>query len=83
MVKRGAVALSGLKVSPGLQVGSYVNVSDNSGARVAMIIGVPGYRGRLRRVPQAGVGDKVVVSVKNGIPEIRKQIFPAVVIRQK
>ncbi|MCI4397130.1 MAG: uL14 family ribosomal protein, partial [Thermoprotei archaeon] len=30
-----------------------------------------------------GVGDKVVVSVKKGIPEIRKQIFPAVVIRQK
>jgi len=83
MVKRGAVALSGLRVSPGLQVGSYVNVTDNSGARVAMIIGVPGYRGRLRRVPQAGVGDKVIVSVKKGIPEMRKQIFPAVVVRQK
>jgi len=83
MVKRGAVALSGLRVSPGLQVGSYVNVADNSGARVAMIIGVPGYRGRLRRVPQAGVGDKVIVSVKKGIPEMRKQIFPAVVVRQK
>ncbi|HEU98073.1 MAG: 50S ribosomal protein L14 [Fervidicoccaceae archaeon] len=83
MVKRGAVALSGKKVSAGLQVGSYVNVSDNSGARVAMIIGVPGYRGRLRRVPQAGVGDKVIVSVKKGIPEMRKQILPAVIIRQK
>ncbi|MGC9115032.1 MAG: 50S ribosomal protein L14 [Fervidicoccaceae archaeon] len=83
MVKRGAVALSGKKVSAGLQVGSYVNVSDNSGARVAMIIGVPGYRGRLRRVPQAGVGDKVIVSVKKGIPEMRKQVLPAVIIRQK
>jgi len=83
MVKRGAVALSGLRVSPGLQVGSYVNVTDNSGARVAMIIGVPGYRGRLRRVPQAGVGDKVIVSVKKGIPEMRKQIFPAVIVRQR
>ncbi|MEM0021692.1 MAG: 50S ribosomal protein L14 [Fervidicoccaceae archaeon] len=83
MVKRGAVALSGIKVAQGLQVGSYVNVSDNSGARVAMIIGVPGYRGRLRRVPQAGVGDKVIVSVKKGIPEMRKQVLPAVVIRQR
>lgn len=83
MVKRGAVALSGIRVAAGLQVGSYVNVSDNSGARVAMIIGVPGYRGRLRRVPQAGVGDKVIISVKKGIPEMRKQIFPAVIIRQR
>ncbi|MEM1620235.1 MAG: 50S ribosomal protein L14 [Fervidicoccaceae archaeon] len=71
------------RVAVGLQVGSRVKVADNSGAHEVMVIGVPGYKGRLRRVPSAGVGDLVIVSVKKGIPEMRKQIFPAVVVRQK
>lgn len=83
MGKRTGTAFSRTRLAAGLQVGTYVNVSDNSGARVAMIIGVPGYKGRLRRLAKASVGDKVIVSVKKGIPEIRKQILPAVVIRQR
>jgi len=71
------------KVARGLQVGSYVKVADNSGAQEAMIIGVPRYKGRLRRIPSAGVGDLVVVSVKKGTPEMRKQIVPAVIVRQR
>jgi large subunit ribosomal protein L14 len=47
------------------------------------IIQVMGYKGRLRRVPSASVGDLVVVSVKRGIPNMRKQIYRAVIIRQK
>ena len=82
MVKATATK-SRRKVVTGLQVGSYVKVSDNSGAKVAMIIGVPGYHGRLRRIPPAGVGDMVVVTVKKGTPEMRHQVVRAVVIRQK
>ncbi len=67
----------------GLQTGSYVKVTDNSGAKEAMIIGVPGYKGRIRRLPRAGVGDLVIVSIKKGTPEMRKQILPAVIVRQR
>lgn len=85
MVKRaaGKPAFSRRRVNTGLQVGSLVKVADNSGAKEVLVIGVPGYKGRLRRVPPAGVGDLVVVSVKKGTPEVRKQVFRAIVIRQK
>ncbi|MDM7274629.1 MAG: 50S ribosomal protein L14 [Thermoprotei archaeon] len=71
------------KVNEGLQVGSYVTVADNSGAREAMIINVPLIKTRLRRVPFAGIGDLVIVSVKKGTPQLRKQVVYAVVIRQR
>ncbi len=80
---KGRPAISRRRINTGLQVGSYVSVADNSGAKEVMIIGVPGYKGRLRRIPPAGVGDLVVVTVKKGTPEMRKQIFKAVVVRQK
>jgi len=80
--KYGAV-LSRFGVNTGLQVGSYVKVADNSGAREVMIINVPLVKGRLRRIPAAGVGDLVVVTVKKGTPQMRRQVTYAVVIRQR
>ena len=35
------------------------------------------------RVPAGGVGDLVMVSVKRGRPDMRKQVFFAVIVRQK
>ncbi|MCI4459522.1 MAG: 50S ribosomal protein L14 [Acidilobus sp.] len=85
MVKRQkfSAVLSRLGVSTGVQVGSYVDVADNSGAKEAMIIDVPGVKTRVRRLAAAGPGDLVIVTVKKGTPQIRKQISYAVVIRQK
>ncbi|MEB3787615.1 MAG: 50S ribosomal protein L14 [Desulfurococcales archaeon] len=80
--KYGAV-LARFGVNTGLQVGSYVPVADNSGAKEVMIINVPGYKTRLRQIPAAGVGDLVVVTVKKGTPQMRRQVTYAVVIRQK
>jgi len=71
------------KISRGLPVGSIIKCADNTGARELKIIQVIGYKGRLRRLPSACVGDMVVVSVKKGKPEMRKKIFRAVVIRQR
>jgi large subunit ribosomal protein L14 len=79
----GKPAYSRRHINAGLQVMSRVKVADNSGAKEVLIIGVPGYKGRLRRVPPAGIGDLVVVSVKKGTPEMRKKIFKAIIIRQK
>lgn len=70
-------------LTSGIQHYTRVVVADNSGAKEAMIIGVFGYRGVLRRVPFANVADLVVVSVKKGTPEVRKQKFRAVVVRQR
>jgi len=83
MVKREAAGGPRRRINTGLQVGSYVKVADNSGAKEAMIIGVIGYKGRLRRIPPAGVGDMVVVTVKKGTPEMRKQVVRAIVVRQR
>ncbi len=71
------------QIAAGVQVGTYVRVADNSGAKEAMIIGVIGYKGRLRRIPFASVGDMVVVTVKKGTPEMRKQVTRAIVVRQR
>jgi len=34
-------------------------------------------------LPGASVGDMIMVSVREGIPDMRKKIFPAVVVRQR
>jgi len=71
------------KISRGLPNGSILKCADNSGAREIRLIQVVGYKGRLRRVPSASVGDLITVSIKKGTPELRKKIFHAVVVRQR
>ncbi|HIE32406.1 MAG TPA: 50S ribosomal protein L14 [Methanosarcinales archaeon] len=66
-----------------LNAGAKLNCVDNTGARVVGIISVVDYRGVKNRYPKAGIGDMLVVSVKRGTPEMRRQILRAVVIRQK
>ncbi len=66
-----------------LNAGAKLNCVDNTGARVVGVISVVGYRGVKNRYPRGGIGDMLVVSVKKGTPEMRKQIMRAVVIRQK
>jgi large subunit ribosomal protein L14 len=71
------------KISRGLLTGAILKCADNSGAREIRLIQVVGYKGRLRRVPSASVGDLVTVSVRKGTPDMRKKIFHAVVVRQR
>lgn len=47
------------------------------------MIAVHGIKGRLNRLPEAGLGDMFVATVKKGKPELRKKVHPAVVIRQR
>ncbi len=79
---KGALGLRP-KISRGLPAGSVVKCTDNTGARKLRVIQVMGYKGRLRRVPEAAVGDMVVVSVRKGTPDMRKKIFHAIVVRQR
>lgn len=70
-------------ITRGLPVGAIINCADNSGAIKLRIVQVLGYKGRLGRYPSACVGDLTKVSVKKGATELRGQVFPAVIIRQK
>lgn len=71
------------KVSRTMPQMARIPVVDNTGAKEIQIISVKGYKGVRRRMPQAGVGDMVIASVKKGRPDIRKQIVHAVIVRQK
>lgn len=44
-----------------------------SGAKNLYVIAVQGIKGRLNRLPAAGVGDMIVATVKKGKPELRKK----------
>lgn len=50
-----------------------LNCADNSGAKSLFLIEPYGFGARLNRLPDAGVGDMVVCSVKKGKPELRKK----------
>jgi large subunit ribosomal protein L14 len=71
------------RISGGLTIGSVINCADNTGARKLKIVQMVGYKGRKRRLPTIGVGDLVIVSCREGTPEMRKQLFNAVIIRQR
>ena len=71
------------KVSDGLQVGSYLETCDNSGAKVLKITGVKRGKTVKGRIPGAGVGDMVVAAVKKGRPDMRKKVVYAIIVRQK
>lgn len=66
-----------------LPVGANLECTDNTGAKLLKLIGVIGYKGRLKRFPSAAVGDMVVVSVRRGIAELKGQVMHAVIVRQK
>ena len=70
------------RVTRGLPMGSRLVCADNTGAKELKLVNVRGYHGRLRRVPSAAVGDMVMVTVMKGAPDLRKQVFAAVVVRQ-
>ena len=44
-----------------------------SGAKNLYVIAVHGIKGRLNRMPAAGLGDMIVATVKKGKPELRKK----------
>jgi len=81
--RAGGTSGSKFKMSLGLPVGAVVNCADNSGAKNLYVIAVKGYKGRLNRLPLAGVGNMVMATVKKGKPELRKKVMMAVIVRQR
>jgi large subunit ribosomal protein L14 len=71
------------RVTRGLHIGSMVNAADNSGARVVRITSVVHGKSTKGRQQFAKVADWVKVSVREGKPDMKGEVFDAVVIRQK
>src|SRR3989344_1801794 len=71
------------RVSLALPHGSLVPTCDNSGAKVCRVISIIGAKTVRRRKPTARVGDLIFVSVVKGVQGMRKQVVPAIVVRQK
>lgn len=67
----------------GIPKGAFLECIDNTGAKVVQVMEVPKYHGTARRYPSAGIGDLIIVTVKKGTPEMRKQILYAVLVRQR
>ncbi len=67
----------------GLNIGSIVNASDNSGARIVKIVGVKRGKTKKGRQVYAKVGDWVKVSVRKGDPKMKGEVFDAILIRQR
>jgi large subunit ribosomal protein L14 len=83
MSRRKVTGTSLPRLSKGVSVGTRLICADNTGAKIIEIIAVKGFKGRLNRYPTASVGDMVIVSVKKGTPQMRRQVLPAIVIRQR
>ncbi len=71
------------RMSRGLPIGATLVCADNSGAKELKLITVFGYKGRLRKLGKAGIGDRVNVTVTKGKQELRKQVLQAVIVRQR
>ncbi len=71
------------RVTRGLPKGCRMECVDNTGAKEVEIVQVPKIHTVHKRYPSAGVGDMIIISVKKGTPEMRRQLFPAIIVRQK
>lgn len=71
------------KITRGFNMGSLIETCDNSGAKLVKIVSIIGRNTVEGRKPSAGVGDLLMVSVKKGNPDMRKQVVFAVIVRQK
>lgn len=67
----------------GLNLGAILTVADNSGAKIARLTGVVRGKSTKSRQFSGGVGDQVKVSIRSGAPEMKGQVFDAVIIRQR
>lgn len=71
------------KITPGLNLGARLIVADNSGGKIARLVSVKRGKGRKGRQGRARVADMVKVSIRKGVPDMKGNVFDAIIIRQK
>ena len=81
LIKMKAVAA---RLTRGMNIGSRLIGADNSGAQIVKIVAVKGGGGGTRRRQRpAKIADRIKVSVKKGPPDMKGEVFDAVIVRQK
>ena len=70
-------------VTRSIPVGANIVCADNSGAKILEVINVPRIKTRSSRLAAGAVVDYCNVVVKKGPAELRKQVYGAVIVRQK
>jgi large subunit ribosomal protein L14 len=86
--KSRAVSAKGVEeyktyITRSIPLNAVIHCADNTGAKDLRVVMVTRAKARLKRIPSASVGDHVTCVVKRGPPDLRKQTFGAVIIRQK
>ncbi|MDA4125223.1 MAG: 50S ribosomal protein L14 [Thaumarchaeota archaeon] len=86
--KSRAVSAKGVEefknyITKSIPLNAVITCADNTGAKTLRVIMVSKAKTRLARYPAASVGDSILCVVKRGPPDLRKQVFGAVIIRQK
>ncbi len=71
------------RIPKALPHGTLIETCDNSGAKLLKVVSVKGAKTVKGRMPAAGVADLIFASVVKGTQEMRKQVVPAVIVRQK
>lgn len=71
------------RITKGVQKGSFLPTCDNSGAKIVRVISFMGYKGVKSRNPLGGVGDIINCAVQTGLPDMRKKVVFAIIVRQK
>mgnify|MGYP001592942023 CR=1 FL=1 len=71
------------RATRGLNIGSEVIAADNSGAQIVRIVSVKKGKTTKKRQQAAKISDWVKVSVRVGKPEMKGEVFDAVIIRQR
>ncbi len=71
------------RATAGLNLGAKMIAADNSGAKIVKIVSVKRSKAKKGKQVCAKIADWVKVSIKKGIPEMKGEVFDAVVIRQK
>ena len=71
------------KPTRALNIGALLVAADNSGARIVRLTGVKKGKSTKNRQQYAKIADWVKVSVRAGKPDMKGQVFDAVIIRQK
>lgn len=71
------------KICKTITIGTRLKVADNSGARIAQVIGVLGFKGVKGRIARAGVADIVICTIKEGEPDMKHSVQQCVIIRQR
>ena len=66
-----------------LNLGCIMVAADNSGAQIVRLVGVKKSKTRKGRQVYAKIGDWVKVAVRKGLPEMKGNVFDAVLVRQR